>query len=212
MSSNTNDGPKVCAVCSRDNDSSSHHCVHCGALLVSLPPLAPGDASVTASVTPRGTIGPIATPSGGDDRDMTASLAPGPSTVVILDNRPQGRRKILIQRDYSHGMAVRYEETPQVQPLTGTPLSSASVQRTVQGLNEIFYAAEHIGCCGYFEGCLACLSGFALYWCIRSPYEKSIQQMREFVHDENERVYHPSGFHIKDPMENGLRMIEIVEL
>lgn len=43
---------------------------------------------------------------------------------------------------------------------------------TVNKINELFERAEELGCPTYTEGCLSCMTGYLLYFCIETKYSK----------------------------------------
>lgn len=45
-------------------------------------------------------------------------------------------------------------------------------QDTIEHINEIFDAAESLSCRTVSEGCLACLTGYAIHYCFKTHYEQ----------------------------------------
>ena len=43
---------------------------------------------------------------------------------------------------------------------------------TVNKINELLERSEELGCPTYTEGCLSCLTGYLLYFCIETKYSK----------------------------------------
>lgn len=116
-------------------------------------------------------------------------------------------RKIFIQRDYSHGTGVRFS-TDFPRELTGK-VDEATYRSTIEHVNEQFDDAEGLGCCNVLEGCLSCMTGFALHYCFKTHYERRVQDATKYIQWQNTEVYEPRGIILGDPMDRGLRCIEV---
>jgi hypothetical protein len=79
-------------------------------------------------------------------------------------------RKIFVQRDYSRGTGVRFS-TDFPRELTGK-VDETTYRTTIENVNQCFDEAEALGCCNVLEGCLACMTGFALHYCFKTHYER----------------------------------------
>ena len=51
-------------------------------------------------------------------------------------------------------------------------VDEAAFRHTIQHINDIFEDAEALNCGAYAEGCLACLTGYTLHFCVKTHYEK----------------------------------------
>ena len=60
-----------------------------------------------------------------------------------------------------------------------------------------------------FSGCMACLTAYIIYFCAETHYEKCLKKVSRFIHEQNEQVWTKRGLLITDPVERGLRVIEI---
>eukprot|EP00800_Vazella_pourtalesii_P017016 TRINITY_DN5058_c0_g1_i2.p1 TRINITY_DN5058_c0_g1~~TRINITY_DN5058_c0_g1_i2.p1 ORF type:complete len:131 (+),score=14.47 TRINITY_DN5058_c0_g1_i2:125-517(+) len=117
------------------------------------------------------------------------------------------QNKIFLSRDYSHGTACRFNmELPQE---LRSKVSESQFKSTVTQINEIFEEAEHLSCRSYLEGCLGCLTAYTIFFCVRTRYEKCVDRVALYIVQQNKDVYEPLGVHICDPMQRGLRCIEI---
>nr|CAG4652320.1 EOG090X0IRX [Triops cancriformis] len=117
--------------------------------------------------------------------------------------------KVFIQRDYSEGTAVRFQcKFPG--ELEGK-LEKDKFEYTVNTLNEIYQEAEALSCSTYCEGCCACLTGYLLYCCTDTHYEKCLKKAAKFIIEQNERVWVPRGLLLVDPVERGLRVVSFYE-
>merc|ERR1719167_1411891 len=61
----------------------------------------------------------------------------------------------------------------------------------------------------YCEGCMACLTAYIIYFCAETHYEKCLKKVSRFVHEQNEQVWTKRGLLLTDPIERGLRVVEI---
>ena len=56
---------------------------------------------------------------------------------------------------------------------------------------------------------MACLTAYIIYFCAETHYEKCLKKVSRFIHEQNEQVWTKRGLLITDPVERGLRVIEI---
>ncbi|XP_056147452.1 golgin subfamily A member 7B-like [Lampris incognitus] len=82
-------------------------------------------------------------------------------------------------------------------------------EETVKTLNSYYAEAEKIGGQSYLEGCLACATAYIVFLCIETRYEKALKKITGYIQEQNEKIYAPRGLLITDPMERGMRVIEI---
>jgi Golgin subfamily A member 7/ERF4 family. len=115
--------------------------------------------------------------------------------------------KVFVQRDYSEGTAVKFQKKFPLE-LEGK-VSRVSFEQTVEKINQIFLEAEKTDAGSLFRGCCACLTGYMLYCCVDTHYEKSMKKLAHYVYEQNETLYNPKGLMVTSPMERGLRVIEI---
>nr|XP_006812482.1 PREDICTED: golgin subfamily A member 7-like [Saccoglossus kowalevskii] len=126
----------------------------------------------------------------------------------VLDNIPrQVTSKVFIQRDYSEGSGVKFI-TKFPTDLEGK-IEHSTFQDTIEKLNSMFAEAEEVGSRSHCEGCLACLTGYTIFLCLPTHYQKCLKRIARFVQEQNDTIYVPRGLMITDPMERGLRVIEI---
>jgi len=115
--------------------------------------------------------------------------------------------KVFIQRDYSEGTVVRFQN--RFPPELEGKLDHQSFEHTVNTLNDLFAEAEQASCSTYCEGCLACITAYLIYICKETHYDKCLKKVSKFIADQNERVYFPKGLMVTDPSLRGLRVLEI---
>ncbi|CAI8033933.1 Golgin subfamily A member 7 [Geodia barretti] len=114
-------------------------------------------------------------------------------------------RKIFVQRDYSRGTGVRFS-TDFPRELTGK-VDETTYRTTIENVNQCFDEAEALGCCNVLEGCLACMTGFALHYCFKTHYERCVQDAAKYIQQQNREVYEQRGIILGDPMDRGLRCV-----
>uniref|UniRef100_A0A915ETK5 Ras modification protein ERF4 n=1 Tax=Ditylenchus dipsaci TaxID=166011 RepID=A0A915ETK5_9BILA len=116
-------------------------------------------------------------------------------------------RKIFVDRDYSHGLPVRFiKDYP---PSLDGIVSREDWEETIETINNEFAKAEQV-CLGSIAETL-----FGLCTCYISRlffptrYEKQLDKIRRYIEAQNKRLFLPVGLCMLDPMERGLRIIEI---
>ncbi|XP_014250871.1 golgin subfamily A member 7 [Cimex lectularius] len=115
--------------------------------------------------------------------------------------------KVFVQRDYGDGTTVKFQAL--FPPELEGKLDRAAFENTVSQLNAYFREAEEGTCSTYCEGCMACLTAYLMYICTQTHYEKCLRKVAKFVQEQNERVYKPRGLLLTNPVDRGLRVIEI---
>lgn len=115
--------------------------------------------------------------------------------------------KAFIQRDYSDGVGVKFD-TKLPTELQGK-ISAPEFENVIERINEIYADAEKLSARSCFENCCACLTAYLLLICMPTNYEKNVKKASELITNENERLFIPRGLLMVDPMERGLRCIEI---
>lgn len=58
-------------------------------------------------------------------------------------------------------------------------------------------------------GFCACLTAYLIYVCMESHYEKYMRKTRDYINEQNEKVWRPRGLYVTDPIDRGLRILEI---
>ena len=116
-------------------------------------------------------------------------------------------RKIFIQRDYTSGLAVKFDTTfPQ--EFIGV-VDPQQYCETINEINRLFNQAESLSISNVAESVMACLSAFLIYTCFDTHYNRCLKRVKQYIEQQNELVWRPKGLEIRDPMERGLRVIEI---
>ncbi|XP_065828315.1 golgin subfamily A member 7-like [Oscarella lobularis] len=135
------------------------------------------------------------------------------AAAVVTEASPSrnGRvaaKRIFIERDYTNGTSVKFQ-TAYPDELEGR-VEEREFQRTITRINEIFDDAEQVGLRSCMEGTLACATFFSIHLCRKTHYEKCLDRVAEYLKEQNRTIYRDRGVRFIDPMERGLRVIEIV--
>lgn len=155
----------------------------------------------TTSTTTRGV--PIGLPGGPRDpggRDLEGQALLPPTSLSV--------RKIYIQRDYSEGTGVKFS-TDFPSELEGL-MDRESFNYLISTVNRYYKKAEALSFKSFLESCCACLSAYLLYLFMDSYYERCVKKAAAFIHEQNETKWKRRGILIMDPMERGLRSIQIL--
>lgn len=119
----------------------------------------------------------------------------------------QNCKKIFVQRDYSEGCNVKF--------MTRFPaelqdkIEREQFEYTVKMMNSMYAEAGKANCATFCEGVMACLTAYLIYFCSETHYEKCLKNVARFVVEQNEQVWTKRGLLLTDPIERGLRVIEI---
>ncbi|XP_067937884.1 golgin subfamily A member 7-like [Watersipora subatra] len=125
-----------------------------------------------------------------------------------MDGIPAGSIKAFVQRDYSDGMAVKFEKIfPR--ELEGK-VSRENFEQTVDYINRLYAEAEKLSCASCCEGCVACLTSYLFLCCVTTGYEKKVADAAAFIAEQNRSIYIPKGVYVVDPMLRGLRVLEFI--
>ncbi|XP_029012819.1 golgin A7 family, member Ba [Betta splendens] len=115
--------------------------------------------------------------------------------------------KVFIQRDYSEGTTCKFQlKFPSE---LDSRIERTLFEDTVKTLNNYYAEAEKIGGQSYLEGCLACATAYLIFFCMETRYEKVLKKIAKYIQEQNEKIYAPRGLLITDPIERGMRVIEI---
>ncbi|XP_028825144.1 golgin subfamily A member 7B isoform X2 [Denticeps clupeoides] len=115
--------------------------------------------------------------------------------------------KVFIQRDYSDGTICKFQT--KFPSELESRIERALFEDTVKTLNSFYCEAEKIGGQSYLEGCLACATAYIIFLCMETQYEKVLKKISTYIQEQNEKIYGPRGLLITDPIERGMRVIEI---
>ncbi|XP_078724089.1 golgin subfamily A member 7 isoform X2 [Lampetra fluviatilis] len=98
--------------------------------------------------------------------------------------------KVYVQRDYSEGTSCRFQIKflPELEPRIEKNL----FEDTVRTFNKLYTEAEKIGAHSYVESCLGCLTGYTLFMCMETRYEKEDLQVRARAEREDLRATRPA--------------------
>ncbi|XP_068130838.1 golgin subfamily A member 7 [Hyperolius riggenbachi] len=123
--------------------------------------------------------------------------------------RPQAgvTSKVFIQRDYTNGTLCQFQT--KFPSELETRIDRQQFEETVRTLNNLYAEAEKLGGQSYLEGCLACLTAYTIFLCMETHYEKVLKKIAKYIQEQNEKIYAPQGLLLTDPIERGMRVIEV---
>ncbi|KAF3855985.1 hypothetical protein F7725_016708 [Dissostichus mawsoni] len=121
--------------------------------------------------------------------------------------QPTASSKVFVQRDYGSGTISKFHTKfpSELEPR----IDKQQFEETIQTLNNLYAEAEKLGGKSYLEGCLACITAYTIFLCMETHYEKVLKKIARYIKDQNEKIYAPRGLLLTDPIERGLRVVEI---
>ncbi|CAL8347564.1 unnamed protein product [Lota lota] len=131
------------------------------------------------------------------------------TTHSLQDLRQQAAvaAKVFIQRDYTNGTVCQFQT--KFPSELETRIDKQQFEETVRTLNNLYAEAEKLGGQSYLEGCLACLTAYTVFLCMETHYEKVLKKIAKYIQEQNDKIYAPRGLLLTDPIERGLRVIEV---
>lgn len=130
-----------------------------------------------------------------------------PQTPSAVEPPPPKYKKVFIQRDYTQGTGVKYQST--FPPELEGYIDPESFAYLINNINQIYDEGETMSSRAFCESCCACLSAYIIYLCMESFYDKCARKVSSFVDEQNDMRWKPRGLLVTDPLERGLRVIEI---
>ncbi|XP_048876610.1 golgin subfamily A member 7-like isoform X2 [Brienomyrus brachyistius] len=130
-------------------------------------------------------------------------------THSLQDLRQQApiAAKVFVQRDYTSGTICQFQT--KFPATLETRIDKQQFEDTIRKLNSLYAEAEKLGGRSYLEGCLACLTAYTVFLCMETHYEKVLKKIASYIQDQNDKIYAPRGLLLTDPIERGLRVVEI---
>lgn len=130
-------------------------------------------------------------------------------THSLQDLRQQAAisSKVFVQRDYTSGIICKFQT--KFPSELETRIDKQQFEETIQTLNNLYAEAEKLGGKSYLEGCLACLTAYTIFICMETHYEKVLKKISKYIKEQNDKIYAPQGVLLTDPIERGLRAVEI---
>ncbi|KAM8858388.1 golgin subfamily A member 7 isoform 2-T2 [Spinachia spinachia] len=147
-----------------------------------------------------------------DGFGQTAMILPGGSPMEFhnlqeLRHSASLVTKVFVQRDYSEGTVCRFHN--KFPSDLHNRIERTLLEETVKTLNSYYLEAEKIGGQSYLEGCLACATAYIVFLCMETRYEKVLKKISGYIQEQNEQIYAPRGLLLTDPIERGMRVLEI---
>lgn len=130
-------------------------------------------------------------------------------THSLQDMRQQAAiaSKVFIQRDYNQGTMCQFQT--KLPSELEARIDKQQFEETVRTLNSLYAEAEKLGSQSFIEGCLACLTAYTVFLCMETHYEKVLKKIAKYIQEQNDKIYAPRGLLLTDPIERGLRVIEV---
>uniref|UniRef100_A0A0K0EN57 Ras modification protein ERF4 n=1 Tax=Strongyloides stercoralis TaxID=6248 RepID=A0A0K0EN57_STRER len=117
-------------------------------------------------------------------------------------------RKIFVERNYKYGIyKTRFVEhiPEQLYPY----VSYDEWLKTIRTINNLLEDLEEPNIKSYIITTLTILTCTIGSILGKIDTNKKKKKILDFIHCKNEEIFHPAGFHIDNPFECGLRMIQI---
>ncbi|KAL4609562.1 golgin subfamily A member 7-like [Arapaima gigas] len=130
-------------------------------------------------------------------------------THSLQDLRQQASvvAKVFVQRDYTAGTICQFQT--KFPSELETRIDKQQFEETIRTLNNLYAEAEKLGSRSYIEGCLACVTAYTIFLCMETHYEKVLKKIAKYIQEQNDKMYVPRGLLLTDPIERGLRVVEI---
>ena len=129
------------------------------------------------------------------------------TTATSLLPAHTASRRIYIQRDYSHGLSVRFSSNFPDE-LNGR-IDRDAFDFVISKVNRIFDEAEKVSLFSVLDSLIGCLTAYLIFVCYDSYYDRCLKKVTRLIEEQNESVWKPKGLLLTDPKDRGLRMIEI---
>lgn len=108
-----------------------------------------------------------------------------------------------VQRDYSRGMKLKFET--QLPKSLENFISQEEFTQFIESLNDIYADSETLK---LGEGCMACMTAYLLYCCIRTHKQKCMKRASDLISNQND-LWKERNITIFDPITKGFRVLEI---
>lgn len=128
--------------------------------------------------------------------DTTPTASHGPSV-----------KKIFIPRDYSHGDGVRFSSSFPNE-LDGI-LEKEHFDEIMSKINTLYANAEKVSPRSICESVAGCLTAYVIFLFIDTQYDRALKKVSKFIDQQNYTLNRSNGITLIDPMERGLRCMEI---
>lgn len=118
--------------------------------------------------------------------------------------------KVFVQRDFSDGMFVKFQS--RLPPELEGKIERQAYESTITKINNFYADAEALKGSAYCENFFACLTCYFSMFCIKTHYDKVLDKLSTYIEEQNRKVYIPRNLLLINPIERGLRTLEIVIL
>jgi hypothetical protein len=113
---------------------------------------------------------------------------------------------IRIDRDYAKGELCQFQT---VFPLEiDGRINPRRFQQTIDTINEML-AKAHNPKHNFFDNCLACLTIYTSTLCLRTHFDRMIEEICKFLDSENITLYNSQGLNFRDPRRTSFLFLEL---
>ncbi|KAI1731939.1 golgin subfamily A member 7/ERF4 family domain-containing protein [Ditylenchus destructor] len=119
-------------------------------------------------------------------------------------------RKFYVQRDFSHGLSVAFS-TDYPEELNNKIQRDAWID-FIKELNKIYAEAEIVSASTVAESMLLFFTCYLSRLCTKSIWDAKLEEVCSLLNEMNESHFIKEGVFVRDPIEKGLRVIEVVLL
>ncbi|KAI9495408.1 Golgin subfamily A member 7/ERF4 family-domain-containing protein [Zychaea mexicana] len=138
-------------------------------------------------------------------QEQSGESPPYHETIEMAQRVPS--KAVRIERDYSRGDGVTRFCTEFPPELSGR-IDANQLCHTIEKMNAMLENAEKISL-NVFDNIMECLTLYIWPVFFSTHYLRSIKQLMQFIDAENERLYHPQGISIANPVRHAFLFIEI---
>ena len=144
----------------------------------------------------------------GEEIHMRKFISPEDALNGIDDSTVAlAHRQIFIHRDYTRGDGVRFSTEYPLQ-LEGH-LEREQFEQIIHKINSLYSKAEMLSPRSVVESVVGCLTAYTLFLCVDTQYDRALKEVSKFIRQQNLTLNRAHGITIVDPMERGLRVMEI---
>uniref|UniRef100_A0AC35U503 Erf4 domain-containing protein n=1 Tax=Rhabditophanes sp. KR3021 TaxID=114890 RepID=A0AC35U503_9BILA len=117
-------------------------------------------------------------------------------------------KKVTIEREYRFGKQLTMFEKMMPFEFEGC-ISHANFASTMDGINELLEKMEVPTTKSLYITLLSLATCTIANMLHKRHAQQIMEDMSDFIENQNEAVFHPAGYHLSNPFDSGLRFIEI---
>ncbi|RIA95775.1 Golgin subfamily A member 7/ERF4 family-domain-containing protein [Glomus cerebriforme] len=128
------------------------------------------------------------------------------SSNISTSEITKPKRIIRIDRDYTRGEMCQFQTAFPLE-IDGR-INPRRFQQTINTLNELLSKA-HNPKYNFFDNCLACITIYTSTLCLRSHFDRMIEEICRFLDSENISLYNSQGLNFRDPRRTSFLFLEL---